>query len=631
MGGGIRPAKARGPWVGSSGGSSSQFEDGINNSSAEFIDVFIGSDGYAQFNVDHSFQSDFRYYQAFWASTGVETSGDWSHGSGGWTGTSMVNATTWFQRRVRDEFDMIVEVNQANDTGNPIGFQASGAGETAKMTVEYDGGGATHRIRTEFTGESDVLTNITAGTWQLRIRRNQENQVRFYHRQNSSVKWNEIANYTCDLEDNVELALVTSTSNVIRELTYTASVWHENRIYDLTDGATIAVDASRADKFQVTLGGNRTLSNPANPIGDGQTLLFRIEQDGTGGRTLAFDTKYRFPNGQPTLLADASDINYLMFVYHEDDDKWDYLDVSDLIPDPGDLTGADFIKRGIPTFHDEFETAKPFWDDTDAIQSADWQLDIANTRLNGIDDTDTYSWFKRGIEGDIDVSMHMDRNTASSAGMRLSGNSVDMEIRLRDSTTIRVETTGETNVETSDIGQTDAWIRLRWTADGTVTYYYRLSETDNWTQLAQYTGKHAGHDKQLDFNNGDGAYLYAIYIYDNMDTHQIRSLAPKTTELTDAATIAIDASVANFYHVTLAGNRTLGAPANPLGDGQKIMIRVEQDGTGNRTLAYNAIYRFSTDLPSPTLSTGAGDIDYLAFVYHESDNKWDFIGKVFGF
>lgn len=108
------------------------------------------------------------------------------------------------------------------------------------------------------------------------------------------------------------------------------------------------------------------------------------------------------------------------------------------------------------------------------------------------------------------------------------------------------------------------------------------------------------------------------------------AISPKVSALTDAATVAVDASLGNVFTVTLAGNRTLGNPTNAQ-DGQKIIIRVKQDATGNRTLAYSSEYRFSSDLPSPTLSTAANKIDYLAFIRNGTDSKWDFIGKVFGF
>lgn len=59
--------------------------------------------------------------------------------------------------------------------------------------------------------------------------------------------------------------------------------------FALTDAATIAVDASLGDHAEVTLGGNRAIGTPTNPV-DGQEITFSILQDGTGGRTLTWPT-----------------------------------------------------------------------------------------------------------------------------------------------------------------------------------------------------------------------------------------------------------------------------------------------------------------------------------------------------
>jgi len=100
--------------------------------------------------------------------------------------------------------------------------------------------------------------------------------------------------------------------------------------------------------------------------------------------------------------------------------------------------------------------------------------------------------------------------------------------------------------------------------------------------------------------------------------------------LTDAATIAIDASLGNIFKVTLGGNRTLGNPTN-LVAGQKIVVRVKQDGTGSRTLAYDTKYRFGTDVTSPTLTTTAGKTDYLGFIYNADDDKLDCVAVAKGY
>lgn len=100
--------------------------------------------------------------------------------------------------------------------------------------------------------------------------------------------------------------------------------------------------------------------------------------------------------------------------------------------------------------------------------------------------------------------------------------------------------------------------------------------------------------------------------------------------LTDASTIAIDASTGNFFTVTLGGNRTLGNPTNAV-DGQKLLFRIRQDGTGTRTLTLDTKYRLGTDITSTTLTTTINKTDYIGVVYHASDDKFDVIAMTKGY
>jgi hypothetical protein len=105
--------------------------------------------------------------------------------------------------------------------------------------------------------------------------------------------------------------------------------------------------------------------------------------------------------------------------------------------------------------------------------------------------------------------------------------------------------------------------------------------------------------------------------------------ALKVIGLTDGATIDINAQQGNIFKVTIAGNRTIANPTNP-NNGQMLMIRVKQDATGSRLLSWSSKYRFGSDLPAPTLSTGANKTDYLGFVYNESSDTWDYVSEVKG-
>jgi hypothetical protein len=81
--------------------------------------------------------------------------------------------------------------------------------------------------------------------------------------------------------------------------------------------------------------------------------------------------------------------------------------------------------------------------------------------------------------------------------------------------------------------------------------------------------------------------------------------------LTDAATITVDGSTFINAVVTLAGNRTLGTMASPVVS-RTGRIRVIQDATGSRTLAYHADYEFAGG-SAPVLSTAANAQDLLYY------------------
>jgi hypothetical protein len=105
----------------------------------------------------------------------------------------------------------------------------------------------------------------------------------------------------------------------------TMTGWLAPAVSALTDGATIAVNAALGNVFTVTLGGNRTLANPTNPVA-GQTIHVHVTQDATGSRTLAYGTAYDFGTaGSPTLTTTAAKMDILGFTYDGNLAKWCYL------------------------------------------------------------------------------------------------------------------------------------------------------------------------------------------------------------------------------------------------------------------------------------------------------------------
>ena len=91
------------------------------------------------------------------------------------------------------------------------------------------------------------------------------------------------------------------------------------------------------------------------------------------------------------------------------------------------------------------------------------------------------------------------------------------------------------------------------------------------------------------------------------------ALHPEAT-LTDASTISWDVGTSPVAKVTLGANRALGAGTNAQ-TGQFVSLLVIQDGTGSRTLSFNAAYEFKDDT-APTLTTTAAKGDLFVFRYN---------------
>jgi len=85
-----------------------------------------------------------------------------------------------------------------------------------------------------------------------------------------------------------------------------------------------------------------------------------------------------------------------------------------------------------------------------------------------------------------------------------------------------------------------------------------------------------------------------------------------TATLTDATNISWNLDIAQVAQVTLADNRTLDNPTN-MRNGGHYTLRVIQDGTGSRTLAYGNAYLFPYGV-APILSTAGSSIDVLTFI-----------------
>jgi len=84
-------------------------------------------------------------------------------------------------------------------------------------------------------------------------------------------------------------------------------------IVTVTDAACISVNMALGNNFLVTLAGNRTLKKPVNcTVGQGGNIY--LVQDGTGSRTLGYNTSWQFVSATvPSLSTGAADVDMLIY------------------------------------------------------------------------------------------------------------------------------------------------------------------------------------------------------------------------------------------------------------------------------------------------------------------------------
>ena len=97
---------------------------------------------------------------------------------------------------------------------------------------------------------------------------------------------------------------------------------------------------------------------------------------------------------------------------------------------------------------------------------------------------------------------------------------------------------------------------------------------------------------------------------------------PEAT-LTDEDTVTWNALTQSVAKVTLADNRTMGLASGGV-TGAFISLLIIQDGSGSRTITWNAAYEFTGDT-APTLTTTASKGDLFVFRYNGA--KWLEVGR----
>jgi len=104
------------------------------------------------------------------------------------------------------------------------------------------------------------------------------------------------------------------------------------------------------------------------------------------------------------------------------------------------------------------------------------------------------------------------------------------------------------------------------------------------------------------------------------------SMFQSSTVASDATPNPIGSGKMNHYSLTaLAAAAEFAAPSGTPADGNRLSVRIEDDGTG-RALTYNAIYE-AKGVALPTTTTASKTL-YIGFLYNATDSKWDCVSSV---
>ena len=122
--------------------------------------------------------------------------------------------------------------------------------------------------------------------------------------------------------------------------------------------------------------------------------------------------------------------------------------------------------------------------------------------------------------------------------------------------------------------------------------------------------------KDLIFQQRDGTEVFRVEDGAYMSLAAM-AVNPEAT-LTDASTVTWNSLTSPVAKVTLGGNRTIAAATGAVA-GTFASLLVIQDGTGSRTVTWNAAYEFAANT-APTLTTTANLGDLFVFRYNGA--KW---------
>lgn len=121
-------------------------------------------------------------------------------------------------------------------------------------------------------------------------------------------------------------------------------------------------------------------------------------------------------------------------------------------------------------------------------------------------------------------------------------------------------------------------------------------------------------------------------IYSSSTGKWTNTTLPRVISITYSATVTPNADTTDVANVgTLTGTVTIANPTGTPTDGQKLTLRLAQDGTGGHVITWGDVYAFGTDVTTDLLPTDASETWEMLFQWHAGSSKWRAVGISRGF
>ena len=331
-------------------------------------------------------------------------------------------------------------------------------------------------------------------------------------------------------------------------------------------------------------------------------IIFKVNDGGSATEVARFD-------GDVSALLIASG-KKLMLGAAEEYLSGDGTDISFAVGSSGDIN--------IPA-----NIGLTFGDDAEKIEGDGTDLTISGNNINLTATADVVIPANVGItfgtgekiEGDstdltvtsgakINLTATSDVHIPNNVGIVFGGDSEKIE---GDGTDMTISANNLTVDAAADITLDAAGNDLNFAAGGTTVLNIANSSSD-------VVVKPVVDAKDLIFQQRDGTEVFRVE--DGAYASFAAAAVNPEATLSDGANVAWNVLTSPVAKVTLGGNRNLSAGSGGI-TGQFVSLLVIQDGTGSRTLTFNAVYEFTGD-EAPTLTTTASKGDLFVFRYNGS-------------